>query len=148
MANDLNLCQFIGRLGHDPEVRATAKGETVTNLSIAVNESWSDKTSGEKKELTTWVNVVAFGRLAEVMRDYLSKGSMIYVSGKLTVRKWQDKNGDTKYATEIVAREMQMLGWRSDGAQARNSDSRPQPQPAMAPATGFDDFEDPDIPFN
>lgn len=111
MSNDLNRCEFIGRLGRDPEAAALPNGNAVSKFSIAVGESWKDKQTGEKQERTTWVNIVAFGLLAEVMNKYLTKGSRIFVSGKLSVRKYE-KDGQTKYATEVIASEMQMLDSR------------------------------------
>lgn len=113
MANDLNLCQFIGRLGQDPEAKYTAAGTAVTKISIAVGEQWRDKTSGEKQERTTWVNVVAFGKLAEIMAQYLGKGARVYLSGKLSVRQYE-KDGQRRYSTEIIANEMQLLDSKSD----------------------------------
>lgn len=136
MANDLNRCDFIGRLGKDPESAQTTNGTAVAKLSIAVGESWKDKQTGQKQERTTWVPVVAFGALAEIMGKYLKKGSQVYISGKFTTRKWQDKDGQDRYTTEIVASDMQMLGGRSDGQAAH-----PVSQPV---ANDFDD----EIPFN
>lgn len=98
----LNTCQFIGRVGKDPEIRTIQSGGKVANLSIACSERWKDKATGEKKEKTTWVPVVIWGNLAEIVEEYVSKGSKIYVSGKFSVRKWQDKDGNDRYATEIV----------------------------------------------
>ncbi len=117
MAN-LNQCNFIGTLGKDPESRFFPDGAAVCNFSIAVNERWKDK-SGEKKERVEWVNIVATHGLAEVCGKYLQKGSSVFVSGKLATRKWQDKDGQDRYTTEIRADTMQMLGGRSDGDQVR-----------------------------
>lgn len=122
MANDLNLCQFIGRLGQDPEAKYTAAGTAVTKISIAVGEQWRDKSSGEKQERTTWVNVVAFGKLAEIMAQYLSRGARVYLSGKLSVRQYE-KDGQRHYVTEIVAKDMQMLD-----SKAERSTSAAQPE--------------------
>jgi len=138
MSNDLNLCQFIGRLGKDPETSATPSGTTVTKVSIAVGEQWKDK-AGQKKESTTWVSVVAFGKLAEIMGQYLKKGSKVYLSGKMSTRKWQDKSGQDRYTTEIIAGDMQMLEGRSD------SQAKAEPKPAETSA--FDNFDSEDIPF-
>ena len=121
MANDLNRCDFIGRLGKDPESASTNNGMAVTKISIAVGESWKDKQTGQKQERPTWVPVVAFGALAEIMEKYLKKGSQVYISGKFTVRKWQDKDGQDRYTTEIVVNvggTMQMLGGRQGGGAA------------------------------
>lgn len=116
MSNDLNRCEFIGRLGRDPEAASLPNGNAVSKFSIAVGESWKDKQTGEKQERTTWVNIVAFGILAEVMNKYLTKGSRVFVSGKLSIRKYE-KDGQTKYATEVIANEMQMLDSRGSGEQ-------------------------------
>jgi len=147
MSNDLNRCEFIGRLGKDIELRFMPSGAAVANFSIAVGSKWNDKQSGEKKEKTEWVNIVAFNKLAEIMGQYLNKGSQIFVCGEMRTRKWQDSNGQDKYTTEIVANEMQMLGSKQQGGQqaARPAQQRPaaqQPAPAMVD-DGFDD----DIPF-
>lgn len=147
MANDLNLCQFIGRLGSDPEIRYLSDGSPVANLRLAVG--WKTK-NGEGCE---WITVVFFGNIADVVGTYLKKGSRIYVSGRFRTRQW-DKDGVTMYTTEIVAREMQMLDSRNaDGGQQAApqqqqrpaQQGQPQPQPQQ-PAGGFDDFDD-DIPF-
>jgi len=138
MPNDLNLCQFIGRLGKDPETSATPSGTTVTKVSIAVGEQWKDK-AGQKKESTTWVSVVAFGKLAEIMGQYLKKGSKVYLSGKMSTRKWQDKSGQDRYTTEIIAGDMQMLEGRSD------SQAKAETKPAET--SSFDSFDDEEIPF-
>ena len=137
MSSDLNLCQFIGRLGKDPETSATPSGTTVTKVSIAVGGQWKDS-SGQKKESTTWLSVVAFGKLAEIMGQYLKKGSKIYLSGKMSVRKWQDKSGQDRYTTEIIAGDMQMLEGRSDAP------AKAEPKPAE-PSDNLDDGSD--IPF-
>lgn len=98
----LNHCEFIGNVGRDPEIRSMQNGDKVANLSIAVSETWRDKSSGERKEKTTWVPVVVWGNLAGIVEQYVSKGSKIYVSGKFQTRKWQDKSGADRYSTEIV----------------------------------------------
>ena len=110
----LNMAQIIGHLGRDPEVRYTPEGTAVAKLAVATNETWKDK-DGEKQERTEWHNVVFFGRLAEIAGEYLKKGSKVYVEGSLRTRKWQDKNGQDRYTTEIVANEMQMLDSRGGG---------------------------------
>ena len=109
MSKDLNLCQFIGRLGDAPEIRYSSDGKAVATLSLACGDDYKDK-QGNKVEQTNWIRIVAFGRLAEIMGEYLTKGSQIHVSGKQVTRKWQDQNGNDKYTTEIVADQMQMLG--------------------------------------
>jgi single-strand DNA-binding protein len=99
----LNLCQFIGNCGKDPEIRALGNGDEVANLSIGVSESWKDKTTGERKEKTEWVKVVIFNKnLVQLVKSYVKKGSKIYISGKLQTRKWQDQSGQDKYSTEVV----------------------------------------------
>lgn len=102
MSASLNLCQFIGNLGQDPENRSFANGGEVTNLRIACSENWKDRQSGERKERTEWVSVAIFGPLAGVAKSYLRKGSKVYVCGKMQTRKWQDQSGNDRYTTEIV----------------------------------------------
>lgn len=128
MSKDLNQCNFIGRLGRDPVSKQTASGEAVANFSIAVGDDYKDK-SGAKIDRTNWVNVVAFGRLAEICDQYLAKGSRVYVSGKFTTRKWQTKDGQDRYTTEIVASEMQML----------DSKTRADDAPAAAAGAAYPD---------
>lgn len=140
MSNDLNLCQFIGRLGKDPESRSMPSGQAVTNFRIACGSSWKDKDTGEKKEQTEWVSIVAFGKLAEICGQYLKKGSQVYCQGRLKTRKWQDKEGKDRYTTEVVLDQMQMLGGKSSG-----TTQAPASTPAAAPAEKA--FEDDDIPF-
>jgi single-strand DNA-binding protein len=141
MAKDLNLCQFIGRLGKDVEMRYTSDGKAVANLSIACGESWKDKT-GAKQERTEWIRVVAFGKLAEIMGEYLSKGSQVYISGRMTTRKWQDQSGQDRYSTEIVADQLQMLGGNTGGQSKQGDDQRHGSAQPM-PDDGFED----QIPF-
>ena len=162
MARGVNKVILIGNLGKDPEMRYSPNGGAVANITIATSESWKDKTSGEKQEKTEWHRVVFFGRLAEIVGEYLKKGSQIYVEGRLQTRKWQDKEGKDRYTTEIVANEMQMLGSREgrgapsefdqsgDEGQSRGGSSR---APAAAssggggkPSAPAGDFDD-DIPF-
>ena len=144
MANDLNKHMCIGRLGKDPEIRAMASGEQVVNFSVACSESWKDKT-GKKQEKTTWVNYVAFGKLAEIIGKYVTKGSRVFLAGKLQTRKWQDQSGQDKYTTEIVASELQMLDSRSSEAGHQSSDAArefytPQSEPTQGPQVeAFDD---------
>lgn len=136
----LNKATIIGRLGKDPETRYMPSGGAVTNISIATSESWKDKSTGEKKEQTEWHNIVFFNRLAEVAEKYLRKGSLVYVEGQLRTRKWQDKSGNDRYTTEIVAREMKMLGGKQD-SQQRPANNKPE-----SPAAPDGDFDDA-IPF-
>ena len=143
MSKDLNQCNFIGRLGRDPEAKAMPSGDSVANFSIACGDDYKDKKSGQKVEQANWVNIVVFGRLAEIVGQHLKKGSRVYVSGKQVTRKWQDKNtGADRYTTEIVANEMQMLDSRVDGGEPRPQQT-PAPQQAAPQAGGFDDFSAP-----
>ena len=112
MARGVNKVILVGNLGADPETRAMPSGATVANLRIATSESWRDKTSGEQQERTEWHRVALFGRLGEIAGEYLRKGSQVYIEGTLRTRKWQDKQGNERYSTEIIGNEMQMLGGR------------------------------------
>src|SRR5256884_389110 len=116
MARGVNKVILIGNLGADPETRAMPSGTTVANLRIATSESWRDKQSGEQQERTEWHRVALFGRLAEIAGEYLRKGSQVYIEGSLRTRKWQDKQGNDRYSTEIVGNDLQMLGGRAAGA--------------------------------
>jgi single-strand DNA-binding protein len=159
MARGINKVILIGNLGADPEVRFTGSGSAAANIRIATTDTWKDKTTGEQKEQTEWHNVVFFGRLAEIVGEYLKKGSQVYVEGRLRTRKWQDKEGQDRYTTEIVADEMQMLGSRG-GTGAGSADSPRPPMTSAAPAraaasrsggatssgNAVEDFDD-DIPF-
>jgi len=157
MARGINKVIIVGNVGGDPETRYMPSGSAVTNLTVATNESWKDKQTGEQKERTEWHRVAMFNRLAEIAAEYLRKGSQVYIEGKLRTRKWQDKSGQDRYTTEIIADEMQMLGGRggsggggnfgggepsggapSGGGQQGGGNAPPQPGP--------DDFDD-DIPF-
>jgi len=150
MARGVNKVILVGNLGKDPEVRYMPSGNAVANVTLATTDSWKDKQSGEKQERTEWHNIVFYNRLAEIVGEYLKKGSQVYVEGSLRTRKWQDKSGNDRYTTEIIASEMQMLGSRSrstDYSSAPASKSAPAPAPSKAAATaGGDDFDD-DIPF-
>jgi single-strand DNA-binding protein len=115
MARGVNKVILVGNLGADPETRAMPSGTTVANLRIATSESWRDKQSGEQQERTEWHRVALFGRLGEIAAEYLKKGSQVYIEGSLRTRKWQDKQGNERYSTEIVANDMQMLGGRGAG---------------------------------
>jgi single-strand DNA-binding protein len=156
----VNKVILVGNLGKDPETRYAPSGDAICNVTLATTDSWKDKSSGEKKELTEWHRVVFFGKLAEIAGQYLKKGSQVYVEGSLRTRKWQDKDGQDRYTTEIRADAMQMLGRREGaGGESAGYDSAPPPArsggqsrpastPAQAPAksSGFGDFDD-DIPF-
>ncbi|RDX35730.1 single-stranded DNA-binding protein [Kangiella sp. HD9-110m-PIT-SAG07] len=150
----VNKVILVGNLGKDPEIRYTADGRAIANITVATSETWKDKNSGQQQEKTEWHRVVIFGKLAEIAGEYLRKGSQVYFEGKLQTRKWQDQSGQDKYTTEVVVDingQMQMLGSRGGGggdASFGNNNSRPQQQnqqPQPAPAMD-DDFDD-DIPF-
>lgn len=140
--SSLNQVNLIGRVGRDPEVRATSAGARIANVSLATSESWKDKTSGEKKEDTEWHRLVMFDRLAEVCEQYVRKGAMIYVSGRLKTRKWTDKDGGEKYTTEVQVSKLELLVRAADGGQA--SAAAPRAAVARAPAGAA---ADDDIPF-
>jgi len=146
MARGINKVIIVGNLGGDPETRYMPSGSAVTNITVATNESWKDKQTGEQKDRTEWHKVAMFNRLAEVAAEYLRKGSQVYIEGKLRTRKWQDKNGQDRWTTEIVADEMQMLGGRGGGGSAPMSSGQDSGPPSAAPQAGPDDFDD-DIPF-
>lgn len=158
MARGVNKVIIVGNLGQDPETRYMPSGAAVTNFTVATNESWKDKQTGEQKDRTEWHRVAMFNRLAEIAAEYLRKGSQVYIEGKLRTRKWQGQDGQDRYTTEIIADEMQMLGGRGGaggggsfggggqqgggqqggGQQGGGGNAPPQPGP--------DDFDD-DIPF-
>lgn len=117
MSRGINKVILIGNLGNDPDTRMTPQGSAVTNLSVATDESYKDKQTGQMVPKTEWHRVVMFNRLAEIAKDYLKKGSKVYIEGKLQTRKWQDQNGQDRYSTEIVANEMQMLDSKGDQQQ-------------------------------
>ncbi|MDG4552433.1 MAG: single-stranded DNA-binding protein [Candidatus Contendobacter sp.] len=162
----VNKVILIGNLGKDPDVRYMPSGRAVANVTIATNESWKDRNTGEKQERTEWHNVVFYSPLAEIVGQYLRKGSSVFVEGRLQTRKWQDKNGQDRYTTEIIANEMKMLGGRGSASgsapfpgEEPEMDSAPtarppqgpaptRPQPAAQPQPGPDNsgFDD-DIPF-
>lgn len=159
----VNKVILVGHLGKDPETRYMPNGDAITNATLATSESWKDKQTGEKKEQTEWHRLVFYRKLAEIAGQYLRKGSLIYIEGSLKTRKWQDKDGQDRYTTEITVNEMTMLGGRGDASsgqpsgepQQRQQQQRPQgngggqqQQRQSAPQSrGFDDFED-DIPFD
>ena len=149
MARGINKVIVVGNLGQDPDTRYMPSGSAVTNITVATNESWKDKQTGEQKDRTEWHKVAMFGRLAEIAAEYLRKGSQVYIEGKLRTRKWQDKQGNDRYTTEIVADEMQMLGGRGGaggGAGGGAPMSNDGPPPSPPPQGSSDDFDD-DIPF-
>jgi single-strand DNA-binding protein len=155
MARGINKVILVGNIGKDPETRYMPNGKAVTNFSVATSEGWTDKQSGDKQERTEWHNVVLFEKLAEIAAEYLKKGSQVYIEGSLRTRKWQDKEGKDRYTTEIVGRDMQMLGGRggaggggsgessSGGGRAMSERSTSSSAPPAAEAGDFDD----DIPF-
>jgi single-strand DNA-binding protein len=147
----VNKVILVGNLGADPETRYLPSGEAVANLRIATTETWKDKASGEKKEATEWHRVSFFGRIAEVCGQYLKKGSQVYVEGRIQTRKWQDKDGQERYTTEIRGEEMKMLGSRQGQGEPSYGGDAPAPsyggaKPAAAKKPSFDDMDD-DIPF-
>src|SRR5271167_967787 len=157
MARGVNKVILVGNLGADPETRSMPSGMTVTNIRIATNESWKDKTSGAQQERTEWHSIALFGRLGEIAAEYLRKGSQVFVEGKLRTRKWQDKQGNDRYTTEIIGDNMQMLGSKGGGGggggsgggeRSAGSSAAPREEydQSPAPAGGKEDFDD-DIPF-
>src|SRR5579862_4431650 len=161
MARGVNKVILVGNLGGDPETRSMPSGMTVTNIRIATSESWKDKASGAQQERTEWHSVALFGRLGEIAAEYLRKGSQVFIEGKLRTRKWQDKQGNDRFSTEIIADNMQMLGGRSGGGGmggggggagggggggGGSSPPRDEYDQSPAPAGGKEDFDD-DIPF-
>jgi len=157
MARGVNKVILIGHLGADPETRAMPSGATVANLRIATTESWKDKQSGEQQERTEWHRVALFGRLGEIAGEYLRKGSQVYIEGTLRTRKWQDKQGNERYSTEIIGNEMQMLGGRGGGGGGGGAPGgggagpdmpreRGEPVEPVRSSTEREEFDD-DIPF-
>ena len=158
MARGINKVILIGNLGADPETRAMPSGTTVANLRVATSESWRDKQSGEQQERTEWHRVALFGRLAEIAAEYLKKGSQVYIEGSLRTRKWQDKQGNERYSTEIIGNELQMLGGRGGGGGGAPASgggaASGAPAPSYAEESGgsgssasrSEEFDD-DIPF-
>lgn len=149
MARGINKVILLGHLGGDPDVRYTQSGSTITTISVATSESWTDKQSGQKVERTEWHRVKFFGRLAEVAGEYLRKGSQVYIEGQLRTEKYTDKAGVEKYSTDVIANDLQMLGVRGSESGERNE----RPQRGSAPAAARpeprndDPFPDDDIPF-
>ena len=162
----VNKVILVGNLGADPETRYMPNGDAVANVRLATTESWKDKQSGEKREVTEWHRVVFYRKLAEIVGQYLKKGSSVYIEGRIRTRKWQDKEGQERYTTEIEATEMQMLGGRSGqgggsggggssfgggddfggGYESRSSAPASAAPAAKKKASSFDDMDD-DIPF-
>ena len=161
MARGVNKVILLGNLGADPETRSLPSGMTVANIRIATSESWKDKQSGEMKEQTEWHSVAMFGRLGEIAAEYLRKGSQVYIEGRLRTRKWQDKQGNDRYTTEVVANEMQMLGGTGDRAGGEmgggGAPRAERPQRSAGPRAGgaaggqapasSQPFDEDDIPF-
>ena len=152
MARGLNKVMLIGNLGADPEMRYTGNGNAVGNVRLATAESWRDRESGEQQERTEWHRVIFFGRLAEIVGEYLRKGSQIYIEGRLQTRKWQDREGNDRYTTEIVASEMQMLGGRGGSTEPSqnyesNETNRNAPKSSAKPSESSPEEFDDDIPF-
>jgi single-strand DNA-binding protein len=145
MARGINKVILVGNLGADPETRYMPSGSAVTNITVATNESWKDKQTGEQKDRTEWHKVAMFNRLAEIAAEYLRKGSQVYIEGKLRTRKWQDRDGNDRYTTEVIADEMQMLGGRGGGGGSTSMSSDPGSSSAP-PRQDPGDFDD-DIPF-
>jgi single-strand DNA-binding protein len=160
MARGVNKVILVGNLGADPETRSMPSGMTVTNIRIATSESWKDKASGAQQERTEWHSIALFGRLGEIAAEYLRKGSQVFVEGKLRTRKWQDKQGNDRFTTEIIADNMQMLGGRGGGGGGAGGSGgaggergagagappRDDYDQSPAPAGGKEEFDD-DIPF-
>lgn len=147
MARGVNKAIIIGTLGADPELKQLASGSAVANISVATNESWKDKKTGENIEKTEWHRIVVFGRLAEICGQYLIKGSQVYFEGKLQTRKWQEQSGQDRYSTEIVANEMQMLGGRSsvtNDTAKHNPPQQKQTQPSQVDPRRDNDVPDVD----
>jgi len=154
----VNKVILVGNLGQDPEVRHTPAGQIITTISIATSESWKDKNSGQTQEKTEWHRVVFFGKLAEIAGEYLKKGSQVYVEGKLQTRKWQDKQGQDRYTTEVIVDgfdgKMQMIGGKGEENKP-NPQQAPQPQQRKKPESqneqqggiDFDSSFDDDIPY-
>ena len=140
MSGSVNKVILVGNLGRDPEIRTMQNGGKVCNLSVATSERWRDRTSGEQQERTEWHSITFFGRLAEIAGEYLRKGSQVYVEGRLQTRSWEDRDGNKRYTTEIVAQVMQMLGSPRKEGEARSTEERyPVEEPISIP--------DDDIPF-
>lgn len=138
----INKAILVGNVGQSPTTRTMSNGEMVANFSVATSETWKDKQTGERREATEWHRIVAYRQLAEIIDRYLTRGSKVYIEGKIKTRKWTDRDGVEKYTTEIIADQMQMLSPRDNQAPPPAQSS----QPAPPPATNADGFND-DIPF-
>jgi single-strand DNA-binding protein len=152
MARGVNKAIVVGNLGRDPEVRYTANGNAMANVTVATTDSWKDKQSGERQERTEWHRVVFFGRLAEVVEEYLKKGSQVYIEGSLRTRKWKDQNDQDRWTTEIVASDMQMLGSRGSGSNTEPDEGYTasgvsEPKDSSGGGNENDPNLDDDIPF-
>ena len=145
----INKVIIVGNLGNAPEIRTMPNGEVVANITVATSESWNDKNTGERREVTEWHRIVFYRRQAEICGQYLQKGSQVYIEGRLKTRKWQDNNGQDRYTTEIQGDVLQMLGGRQNEQsqqnkpQAQAKPKKPDPLSAAAEQDGFND----DIPF-
>lgn len=128
----VNKAIMVGRLGNDPEIRTMPNGDPVARISVATSEEWTDKQTGEKKQNTEWHSIIAFRKLADIIGQYLKKGSQVYVEGKIRTRKWQDQNGQDRYTTEIIADQLQMMG-NSQGGNSNNWAQKPQGKPKPQP---------------
>ena len=150
MAKGVNKVILLGNIGGDPDVRYMPNGNAVTNVTVATSETWKDKQTGQNQERTEWHRIVFFNRLGDIAAEYLHKGSKVYVEGALRTRKWQTQDGQDRYSTEIVARELQMLDSRGSNA-VNHEPSPPSPNNPMITVqkdpTSFDDSIDDDIPF-
>ena len=142
----INKVIIVGNLGNTPEIRTMPNGEAVANITVATSESWNDKNTGERREVTEWYRIVFYRRQAEICGQYLQKGSQVYVEGRLRTRKWQDNNGQDRYTTEIQGDVLQMLGGRQDEPKQQAKTSKAKPDPLSAMAEQGDSFDD-NIPF-
>ena len=152
----VNKAILVGHLGKDPETRYASSGDAICNITLATSEAWRDKATGEKREATEWHKVAFFGKLAEIADQYLRKGSQVYIEGSIRTRKWQDKDGQDRYTTEIRADQMKILGGKQEGDGPSRGDTagrsgerarQDPPQGGSNPSSGFGNFDD-DIPFN
>ncbi|MCK3657264.1 single-stranded DNA-binding protein [Pasteurellaceae bacterium Pebbles2] len=151
----INEVTILGRLGNDPEIRTMPNGDPVVKISVATSEEWTDKQSGEKKQITEWHTIIAFRKLAEIMGQYLKKGSQVFIKGKLRTRKWQDQNGTDRWTTEIIADKLEMLGSSQNSNNwATETEGKPKQSPQRKEWDGYADNERPqpnefddDIPF-
>ena len=147
MSRGVNKVILVGNVGKDPEIKYTASGAAIANFTLATAESWNDKKTGEKVEKTEWHRLVAFQRLAEIIGEYVVKGSQVYIEGKLQTRKWQDSNGQDRWTTEIVANDMQMLGGKPQAESKPSGFRKGSGTPPSDNADMPSDFDDSLIPF-